>query len=210
MDREIARQLEEGVRRFQRSVPKRTESKPSQASPHSKVAVTASNRVHMDSLGSGSSATLDSCHSQENNERYRMLAPEQESGHNPGEGIQGVPATNKSITIDPNQLVRETFQHVDQLQAEEAERIRLQGEPSTRVALDLREREPGDSVHTKGIPTPQLATGRQNLAVARYKPTRTLATAAGGAGDPENDPKNPKGRRKGRRDSSSSLNSAGK
>ena len=196
MDREIARQVEEGITRFQHSVPKKTKPKPCQTSPHTKVAVTARNRVHMDSIGSGSSATLDSYQSQEDSARYRMSASMQESGHNPGEGTQGVVATHKSMITDPNQLVRETFQHVDQLQAEEAERIRIESEPNMRVALDLREKEPGDSVHMEGIPTHQLATGGQNLALARYKPIRTLATTAGGAGDPENDLKNPKGRRR--------------
>ena len=95
------------------------------------------------------------------NERYRLPAPVQETVHGPGRGIQEVPVTNDGTAIDPNQLVQETFQHVEQLQAREVERIRSQGEPYVQVAMDLREVKPGDSVQTDGFPTPQLATRGQ-------------------------------------------------
>ena len=142
LQQEVIKQVEEGVQRFQRSVPPKIESEPSQAFPHTTVAVTASNRVHMDSLGSGSSATLESNRTQDDDERYHLPTPLQGTVQNPGKGSQGVPVTNDGITIDPNQLVQETFQHAKQLQAEEAERIRPQGKPYTQVAMDLRENEP--------------------------------------------------------------------
>ena len=163
----------------------------------------------MDSLGSCSSATLDSNRTQDN-ERYRLPAPVQETVHAPEGGFQGVSVTNDGTAINPNQMVQETFQRVDQLQAEEAERIRSQGEPYTPVAMDLREHEPGVSVQIDGFPTPQLATGGQDLALTRYQPTQTLMAAAGGAGDPENDPNNPRGRGRGRQDPDAPLNGAGR
>ena len=185
MEREIAREVEEGVRRFQRSDPPRVEPEPSQASPHTKVAVTASNRVRVDSLGSDSLATLESNQTQDDDERYRLPTPVQETVQNPGGGYQGVLVTNQGIA---SHLIQETLQHVEQLQAEEAERISQQGEPNTQAtALNLRENKHGDSVHTEGIPTPQLANSRENLALARLKSSRSLTAAASGAEDPEDD-----------------------
>ena len=196
MSDEIARQVEEGIRRFRRSIPPQNRSEPSETSPRTSVATNVGSKVQLDSLGSHSSASLVSNRTRRN-ERNRSAGPVYTSG---GSGSQGVPVAMLDGTANiPNQMVQETFQHVNQLQAAEAERIRSQAGPYASVALDLRENEPGDSVQRKTIPTPPLATGGQVLALAKYQPTQALMAAAGGAGDPENDPNNPRGRGQGRR-----------